>query len=620
MNAPRRYSSREVCPVCGGRADMPRGDGVRCAGFFDSDPKFVHCTREEHAGALPVDHRTEPPSFLHRIDGACRCGVDHAPRVADGNGQGRIIRGSTAQRAELGPAIAEYIYRDADGRTLYRITRHDEPEKTFRQWTPDGRGGWQRGLHGTQRTLYRLPELLDALTANPRRWVFVVEGEKDADRLASLGLVATTTSGGAGKWVEDGSGDVLRNARVVVLPDNDPAGWRHHLPAVAAALTPLVAELRVLGLPGLGVHDDVSDWLDEGHTVDELKALVLPAPPYSPVMHAPSERNHDNVPTRHEREATPRGFEFVTVAELLREPPESVEWVVDGLLPTGGVAVIGAKPKVGKTTLARCLALAVAKGQPFLGRQTTQGTTIYLALEDQRDRIRAHFANLGAGDDPLIIHARRAPMEALTMLRAAIDAYRPRCVVIDPLFRFAYVKDVSNYAEVNALLEDFVDTARTTGTAMVLVHHNNKAGLEGGDALLGSTAIFGAVDTAILMKRRQGSDIREVETQQRHGDDMDSSIITLDDHGRVRIGASVVEFDRATVARAILDALADRPRTERELHDLIAPELVGKMGVVLRGLVRAGEVEREGGGRRGSPFTYKPRSGPPPDWVLRAFG
>ena len=51
-------------------------------------------------------------------------------------------------------------------------------------------------MKGVRRVLYRLPELL----ARPDEPVYVVEGEKDADRLASMGLLATTNSGGAGKW------------------------------------------------------------------------------------------------------------------------------------------------------------------------------------------------------------------------------------------------------------------------------------------------------------------------------------------------------------------------------------------------------------------------------------
>ena len=61
---------------------------------------------------------------------------------------------------------------------------------------PTSSGGWAWNVKGVRRVLYRLPELL----ARPDETVYVVEGEKDADRLASLGLLATTNSGGAGKW------------------------------------------------------------------------------------------------------------------------------------------------------------------------------------------------------------------------------------------------------------------------------------------------------------------------------------------------------------------------------------------------------------------------------------
>ena len=51
-------------------------------------------------------------------------------------------------------------------------------------------------MQGVERVLYRLPEVLAAGE------VWVVEGEKDADSLAALGIVATCNAGGAGKWSE----------------------------------------------------------------------------------------------------------------------------------------------------------------------------------------------------------------------------------------------------------------------------------------------------------------------------------------------------------------------------------------------------------------------------------
>ena len=91
--------------------------------------------------------------------------------------------------------VAEYPYRDETGALLYVVERR-EP-KAFRQRRPDGHGGWLWNLDGARRVLYRLPALV---AADPLEAVFLVEGEKDADALAALGLVATTSPLGAGKW------------------------------------------------------------------------------------------------------------------------------------------------------------------------------------------------------------------------------------------------------------------------------------------------------------------------------------------------------------------------------------------------------------------------------------
>src|ERR1700719_4445515 len=91
---------------------------------------------------------------------------------------------------------AAYPYRDAGGRLLYEVVRRHP--KSFACRRPDGAGGWVWNLDGSERVLYRLPELVAAVRDGLT--VFVVEGEKDADALARLGLAATTNVGGAGKW------------------------------------------------------------------------------------------------------------------------------------------------------------------------------------------------------------------------------------------------------------------------------------------------------------------------------------------------------------------------------------------------------------------------------------
>ena len=129
-------------------------------------------------------------------------------------------------------------------------------------------------LKGVPRALppYRLPELL---AADPDQLVFLVEGEKDADRLRALGLMASTTAMGAGS-ARQSDLKPLKGRNVVLLEDNDIEGHQY-VTDVAALLPGIAASVRLTALPGLPEHGDVSDWLDAGHTFDELQELAASA-------------------------------------------------------------------------------------------------------------------------------------------------------------------------------------------------------------------------------------------------------------------------------------------------------------------------------------------------------
>ncbi|WP_447044273.1 toprim domain-containing protein [Vreelandella sp. H-I2] len=169
-------------------------------------------------------------------------------------------------KPKVAPRIAKsYDYTDESGELLYQAVRM-EP-KSFRQRRPDG-DGWKWSVKGIRQVPYRLPELL----AKPDAPVFVVEGEKDADRLADLGLLATCNAGGAGKWTNAHS-EQLANRRVIVLPDNDTAG-RDHAEKVRTSLEKVGAQVRVVALPELPEKGDVSDWLSGGGGKDALIELL----------------------------------------------------------------------------------------------------------------------------------------------------------------------------------------------------------------------------------------------------------------------------------------------------------------------------------------------------------
>jgi hypothetical protein len=173
--------------------------------------------------------------------------------------------------------VAEYDYRDEAGDLVFQVVRY-EP-KDFRQRRPKPGGGWDWTVKGVKQVPYRLPKLLAADSAQA---VFVVEGEKDAENLARIGLQATCNAGGAGKWTDDHA-EFLRGRRVIILYDNDDAG-HNHAQRVAHTLNGVAESVRVVELTGLPDKGDVTDWIAAGGTKTELTQLAEAAPEWEPVQ------------------------------------------------------------------------------------------------------------------------------------------------------------------------------------------------------------------------------------------------------------------------------------------------------------------------------------------------
>lgn len=164
--------------------------------------------------------------------------------------------------------IAAYNYTNEHGELLFQVVRYQP--KAFRQRRPDGSGGWRWNLKGVRRVLYRLPQVIEAATKDQA--IFICEGEKAVDALLKIGVTATCSPGGAGKWRGDYA-RVLEGAQVVVLPDNDEAG-KKHAHQVATSLRGYAASVKVLELPGLPEKGDPHDWCAAGGTAEALWELV----------------------------------------------------------------------------------------------------------------------------------------------------------------------------------------------------------------------------------------------------------------------------------------------------------------------------------------------------------
>lgn len=151
--------------------------------------------------------------------------------------------------------VKEYDYLDEQGRLLFQVVRL-EP-KSFRQRRLGDDGYWHWGLNGVRLVPYRLPQIL----ARPEQPVVIVEGERDADTLAALGLEATTNPGGTGMGWQDSYSVLLAGRRVAMIPDADEAGRRHMERVVGSLIRHGVKAVRWVELPG---GKDASECVESG--------------------------------------------------------------------------------------------------------------------------------------------------------------------------------------------------------------------------------------------------------------------------------------------------------------------------------------------------------------------
>lgn len=175
--------------------------------------------------------------------------------------------------------VAAYPYVDEHGQLLFTVHRCNM--KCFAQSRPDptaktGRRWRLRDDNGNMLVRlvpYRLPDILDAVRT--RRVVWIVEGEKDADNLThrALGVTATCSPGGAGKWRDDYT-RYFHGADVVIVADRDTPG-RQHARDITAALTPVVNSLAIVQARH---GKDATDHLDGGGHCGNFLPVAEPVP------------------------------------------------------------------------------------------------------------------------------------------------------------------------------------------------------------------------------------------------------------------------------------------------------------------------------------------------------
>ena len=201
----------------------------------------------------------ETPVVAHCNAASCGAGL---PAMLDALHATRDERGAILGRADeplpggaSSTPDAVWTYVDEVGKDLFRVHRRGKAYPC-EHWNGSG---WAWGMGGARSVPYQLPELLGAVQLGEP--VYIVEGEKCAEAIRALGLIATCNPGGAKNWTDAHSEYLLGAARVVVLEDNDDAGREHGAVVVASLAKAGIVDVRRVTFPELPPKGDVYDWL-----------------------------------------------------------------------------------------------------------------------------------------------------------------------------------------------------------------------------------------------------------------------------------------------------------------------------------------------------------------------
>jgi shikimate kinase len=414
------------------------------------------------------------------------------------------------QRKEGYVSTGLYLYMDTDGNIIFVRLRmdHANGDKWIRPLSRDDDGNWtqlKEPVFTEGKPLYNIPSIVK----EPDKPVFIVEGEKCANALNKLGLIATT-SGGASS-ANDANWQILAGREVVVWPDNDLAGMQY-AKEVTAKLTLLNATVQLIDISNLNLpaKGDCVDWLEgflETHGHEATKADIEILHLKNDIVEAPTS---DYFQAGKALPLPDNYYATVSLQCAADITPEAIHWLWEGWLAKGKLHIFAGTAGTGKTTIAIALAATITTGGKFPdGSKCNVGSVLIWSGEDSPadtlvPRLMAAGANLSKVHfvcDTNISNELRSfdpasDMQPLMLKAASIPDLA--LLIVDPIVN-AVAGDSHKNGEVRRALQPVVDFGEKLNCAVLGITHFSKGG-QGKDPLervTGSLA-FGALARIVL--------------------------------------------------------------------------------------------------------------------------
>lgn len=189
--------------------------------------------------------------------------------------------------------------------------------------------------------------------------------------------------------------------------------------------------------------------------------------------------------------------------------------IIDGLLHTGAYLLAGA-PKVGKSFLVAQIAYHVSTGQPLWGYPVRQGTVLYLALEDDYQRLQSRLFRMFGSDTAEKLHFAIASKQLgkglAEQLNQFVQKHPDTClVIIDTLQRVRESADTYSYANDYDATGQLKRFAEANGICLLIVHHTRKQIADDKfEMVSGTNGLFGAADGGMVLYKQKRTDDKAV--------------------------------------------------------------------------------------------------------------
>ena len=229
-------------------------------------------------------------------------------------------------------------------------------------------------------------------------------------------------------------------------------------------------------------------------------------------------------------------LQSISAADLVLENIPAMEYLVNEILPKSGLVMVGAPPKSFKSWFCIDAGICVASGSDFLGFKTMQTAVLYLDLESTKRRPRERIIKItSAAPNNFHIITAEQPVDKIgegleEQLADQLAVHPDIGLIIIDVFkcvRPAQKRGVNDYDRDYADLGSLKKFADSNGVCILVVHHTRK--MKDPDdpfnELAGSTAVFGALDAALVISKKRREDKEAV--LHITGRDMDSKALSV---------------------------------------------------------------------------------------------